>query len=677
MMPSTSAEEAVAHALLERLLKRDITDMRGELVDRAPPHVSQDVLSGTEKHGLALLAAAAAAPPSSSSPRGNGEWRLRCRKRPALQWLEQWERRRCRRVAAKEKNVALARRFFEWRAQQQERVTAARVRFDPARGLSFHPTIREPSVGAARRSPQMLHSAGLRWQQQCAKQIEKKRERQVVEAQEEEKACHASWQMSPGTRRILRARDTEGHAASPNNAAAGVKDNSSDGKSHSVSCRRDASVCRCPTKASHRLTIDYPPFLERLQDDVRVRRERAALREKYARRESGGLRLSPQLIGDQARRLHDYTFVKRKCVEDEEPTFSPRINQGILSPPGRPPGSIVFVSSSFRQQKQKQQPQEKQKNDAELSLPKRQQPSREEESKTKSAVAHSKKQLKDFRERQRLWEARRTEHLLRLSEDVHALREEEHTKECLFHPIINSPCSTRALELQPEAFCVPLRGASLAAIEYASPTHRTLHQYEDINELRLKHRHSVKRPISQSTVFPGDGRNNIMRRSCAGYAERHARQSISPKFGRWRSAGYKAPPLVVLNRTPPAQSHVRSMGPDLDESTLLDLGIWWNGLVTEKLQVPFNVESNEDNGGSCIPNEWLLESPFTQTLPLSVVAQALHELLLLTVHESRDPSSERYRHLMSSLQSSPSDNDTKVTFGEFIELYSNMIQSKL
>ncbi|RNF07517.1 hypothetical protein TraAM80_03373 [Trypanosoma rangeli] len=650
----TSASVAApAASLLERLLlTRGTTAESHPTV--SPPHVG--TLRGTGTYGLSLLAAVAASACAQRRP-------------SVLLWLDDVARRRFRRVWNDATNSVTARCLFSWWASHRmEKLGIRRVQHDPARELLLCSVFSEKNVTGGHH-PHAVHDDGMRWKQRCSTRLEKKKLRQA-RGKEVERTCSQPRQMPPDTRGILRVRDTAGGAGL---VSSGRKASRQRGAtSNGAATHRYASI------NSQRLTMDYPPLLGRVRDDVAVRQQRPAQREEYARRESPALRLSPQQLSDQISRLSRRVDAKRESGLGEEVAFTPNINRGMFSPPNNSSGCTATVASSFQQKRQKRHGA-----DAETSLMSPSGPRREEQ---KARTVISPIQIGAFCARQRSWEARRRERLCCLGDELNARQEEAHLTECTFHPTVNAPSPRRVPNFE------ETRGLSMrvpfGAIEYKSPTHRKLLHFEDIGDLRLRQPPLKGTPLSANTspVRVTSRRGICLRGRVAPHTSpRDARACYAELHTPWIDDSKRRHLYSVVETSPAARQTLQTQRDyvnvnaslELDEQTLLDLSIWWGDLLARKLQVSFDADAHaEDDACDAHLYEWALEAPFTRTLAPKTVLRALHELLCLSAGETNATALEpRLFFELSRIQAASERNDG-VTFAQFIDLYSKCLQRK-
>ncbi|RNE99315.1 uncharacterized protein Tco025E_09238 [Trypanosoma conorhini] len=647
-MPSDSAA-ASATSLRERLL------LMGVATAEPRPTVSPacaDILRGTDAYGLSLLAAVAAPTAAQRRP-------------TVLLWLDDVARRHFRWLRNDAANSATARRLFSWASRQVEKLGALRARRDAARNFSFHPVIGEKNV-TGRHGPRMAYEDGVRWERRRSAWLEKERLRQAEEGEEVERACNRPWQMSPGTRRILRARDTAGRVDP-------VGSGKEASRQPGAASNSGALTHHYASRNSRRLTMDYPPLLERVRDDVAVRQQRAAQREEYARREPPALRLPPRQLAEQVSRLCRRVGAARESGFGGEVTFAPRINRGIFSPPSKPPGCTVIVASSFQQKRQARHGA-----DAEAPL---MPPGRAVPETQKAGPAISPIQTAAFCARQRAWEARRRGHIRRLSEELNARREEAHLAECTLHPTVNASSPSKVLNLE-ETRCLSMR-VPFGALEQKSPTHRRLLHFEDISELCLRRSRLKKTPSSaNASPFRVASRRSASPRGRAAprTSPREARRCHAELHTPWVDA-QKGRHLCNAVETSPAarricatQQEAGGVPLELDGQTLFDLSVWWRDLITQQLQISFDAGAQgEDGAFDAHLYEWALESPFTRTLAPQTVVGALQELLCLSAGEPSAMALERRLGAEFLRIQAASQRDSGVTFAEFIGLYGKLL----
>ncbi|EKG06316.1 hypothetical protein TCSYLVIO_002584 [Trypanosoma cruzi] len=617
--------EASSTPLLDRLLlKQGSTAKQPFTVSSAPA----DILRDTDTYGISLLASLGTL--------------ARARQNPSvLLWLDGVARRQFR----WRKKDATAQRLFRWASRQIEKREALKSHLDPAKGLSFQPAINGNFV-IKRHGPHVAHEDLVQWEQRRFKQLE-------------EKNCSQPRQMSPGPQKILQVR--------------GTVEDGEEGSRINGEHNDDVSMPHNTKSNSRRITKDYPPLLERMQDDIAVRRQRAAEREDYARRESAALRLSPRQVATQISRLSQHADTKRELLFDEDVNFTTKTSGEIFSPPDKPPGVSVAIASSFQLRRQ---------GDTGPSSAPRRCPLPEMPT---ARAATSPFQIKAFCERQRLWETRRRDRLRCIGEEINARREEKDMAECTFHPTVNvSPLihtpsfeETRSLSMR-----IPF-----GALEYKSPTHRRPLDYEDINELRLRQPRLRKTPASANkSNAHAQGRRNASlcgravsrtpsrRAGTRSYVELHTpRREDSKRTDRSNVMETSS----VTRRASQSQKDIGSGALDLDEQTLLDLSIWWKDLLMQELQVLCGTcNKREDDAFDLRLQDWALETPFTCTLAPKTVIQAIQELIYLSAGESNATALERIFGNESSWIQTILQQGGRVTFAQFIELYKKLLHTK-
>ncbi|EKF38473.1 hypothetical protein MOQ_001318 [Trypanosoma cruzi marinkellei] len=614
-------EEASFTPLLDRLL---LTEGRNAKQPFTVSSASADILQDTDTYGISLLASL--------------ETLTRTRRNSSvLLWLDGVARRQFR----WRKKDATAQRLFRWASRQLEKREALKSQLDPVKDVSFQPAINGNFV-IKRHEPHVAHEDLV--------QLESRRFKQL-----EEKNCNQPWQMSTGPQKVLQVRGTM-----------------EDGE---VECRRsgennDDLSTSCYNKGnSHRILTDYPPLLERMQDDIAVRRQRAAECEDYARSESAALRQ----VADQISQPSQHADTKRELLFEEDVTFTPKINGEIFSPPDRPLGVSVAFASSF---------QLRQEGDAGFSLAPRRRPP---PAMPKARAAFSPIRMEAFCERQRLCETRRREYLRCLGEEINARREEEEMAECTFHPKVNASALIRTPSFE-ETRTLSMR-VPFGALEYKSPTQRRPLDYKDINELRLRQPRLSKTPASankSNTHVQGRGNASLRGRAASrtpsrragrrSYAALHTpRQDDSKRTDR--SNVMETSP--VTSRASHSQKDIESGALDLDEQTLLDLSIWWKDILMQELEFSCGTcENREDDAFDPQLHEWALETPFTCTLASQTVIQALQELMNLSTGESDAMAPERIFGNESSWIQTSLQQGGRVTFAQFIELYKKLLHTK-
>ncbi|ESL06056.1 hypothetical protein TRSC58_06276 [Trypanosoma rangeli SC58] len=648
-MTSASVAASATSPLERPLLTRGTTAESRPTV--SPSHVG--TLRDTGTYGLSLLAAVTASACAKRRP-------------SALLWLDDVARRRFRWVRNDARNSLTARCLFSWALRRMEKLGICRVQHDPARELSFYSVFSEKNV-RGRHRPHAVHDDGVRWKQRCSTRLEEEK-RQQAEEEEVERTCSQPRQMSPDTRGILHVQDTAG--------GTGLVSSGRKASRQRGATSNGATTHRYASRNSQRLTVDYPPLLERVRDDVAVRQQRAAQREEYARRGSPALRLSPQQLADQISRLSRRADAKRESGFGEEVTLTRNINRGMFSPPNNSSGCAATMASSFQQKRQ-----ERRGADAETSLMSPSGPQRE---KQKARAVISPIQIEAFCARQRSWEARRRERLCWLGAELNARQEEAHLTECTFHPTVNAPSPRKVPNFE------ETRGLStrvpFGAIEYKSPTHRKLLHFEDISDLRLRQPSLKGAPLSAnaSPARVTSIRSISLRGRVAPHTSpRDARACYAELHTPWIGDSKRRHLCSVVETSPAArqtfqtQRDYGNVSLELDEQTLLDLSIWWGDLLARKLQVSFDADAHaEDDACGVHLYEWALEAPFTRTLAPQIVLRALHELLCLSVGETDATALEpRLFFELSQIQAA-SERNGEVTFAQFIDLYSKCLQRK-